>query len=777
MNLTQSHSSYHEARQDAGQHPLQLWGGVECTHNRVGDDYFDQLERAGHDWRASDLERFASLGISAIRYPVLWERIAPHGLDSIDWSWADERLNRLRELNIRPIVGLVHHGSGPRDVDLLSARFVEELPHFARAVAKRFPWIETYTPVNEPLTTARFSGMYGHWHPHGRDDWTFAQTLVSQCRAIAASMRAIREENPHAQLLQTEDIGRSWSTPLLAYQAEFENERRWLSFDLLSGRVDDRHSMWRYLLNNGIAAQQLEEFLDSPCPPDVLGIDYYLASERFLDERIEHYPPHLQGSNGRHLYADVAAARVCEDGVSGPDVVLHEAWARYRTPVAVTEAHLACTREEQMRWMMDVWRGAQKARSEGVDVRAVTAWSLLGAYDWNSLVTRDDGFYESGVFDLRAPNPRPTALAPLLRSLAQTGDYRHPVLDAPGWWHRPARFIHPPSRPQQEPFQQWHMSTHAARLNARANASGDAQPILIYGGDTIWGQTFARLCDLRGLPFHSISRRQIDHHNARSMRDIFDKWRPWAVINAQSADWTSDLGIEAAEREPERCGREVGDASEIWARVCARRKIALMTFSSDQVFDGERDQAYRESDQALPLNALGRAHRESENRVLSAHVDALIVRHGDLFGPWDGANFLTRSLRLLSRGETVRAVDDIVISPTYGPDLVHAALDLLIDGESGLWHLANEGACSPYELLRRACEQSGMETGYIEARAAWDIGWMAARPRFSVLASERGQILPPLQYALNSYLHDREPHHMEHEAEADVRAAPAFETA
>ena len=77
--------------------------------------------------------------------------------------------------------------------------------------------------------------MYGRWHPHGRDDWTFARALVSQCRAIAASMHAIRQENAQAQLLQTEDIGRTWSTETLAYQAAFENERRWLSFDLLGG--------------------------------------------------------------------------------------------------------------------------------------------------------------------------------------------------------------------------------------------------------------------------------------------------------------------------------------------------------------------------------------------------------------------------------------------------------------------------------------------------------------------------------------------------------------
>src|SRR5918997_5033171 len=147
--------------------PLELWGGVECTGARVGDGYLDQIRRSGHQGRLEDLDLIANLGLRAIRYPVLWERVAPHGLESADWSWTDERLGRLRELGIRPIVGLVHHGSGPRHTSLVDPSFAEGLAEFARAVAERYPWVDAYTPVNEPLTTARFSGLYGHWYPHG----------------------------------------------------------------------------------------------------------------------------------------------------------------------------------------------------------------------------------------------------------------------------------------------------------------------------------------------------------------------------------------------------------------------------------------------------------------------------------------------------------------------------------------------------------------------------------------------------------------------------------
>ncbi|MFI5071882.1 MAG: glycoside hydrolase, partial [Terriglobales bacterium] len=132
---------------------IDLWLGIECTVNRVGDHYFDQVSRTGHDLRNDDLDRFASLGIKTIRYPILWERTMPDCKPN--WDWPDRQLRRLRELNVRPVIGLIHHGSGPRHTSLVERDFPEKLGAYARAFAERYPWVEDYIPVNEPLTTAR----------------------------------------------------------------------------------------------------------------------------------------------------------------------------------------------------------------------------------------------------------------------------------------------------------------------------------------------------------------------------------------------------------------------------------------------------------------------------------------------------------------------------------------------------------------------------------------------------------------------------------------------
>src|SRR5688572_26392017 len=121
---------------------LELWAGVETTVNRVGNSYFDQLRYNGHDLRIEDLNLFHQIGIKTLRTPFLWEHMAPQGVARADWKWADTRLGHLQGLKIRPIAGLVHHGSGPLYTDLLDPEFGEKLQEYASAFAQRYPWVE-----------------------------------------------------------------------------------------------------------------------------------------------------------------------------------------------------------------------------------------------------------------------------------------------------------------------------------------------------------------------------------------------------------------------------------------------------------------------------------------------------------------------------------------------------------------------------------------------------------------------------------------------------------
>lgn len=725
------------------QPPLELWAGVECTLNRVGDHYFDQLALSGHESRLTDLDLFAALGVRALRYPILWERHcpAPGREEEIDWAWADERLGRLRALGVRPIVGFVHHGSGPRWTHLLDPGFAAGLARFAAAFARRYPWVEDYTPINEPLTTARFSALYGFWYPHAREDGAFARALLHQCQAVAHAMAAVRAVNPAARLVQTEDLGQVYSTTILAYQADFENQRRWLTYDLLAGRVDPRHPLWGYLRGAGrLAEAELSAFVERPTPPTIVGVNYYLTSDRFLDHRLERYPTSSHGGNGRHRYADVAAVRVRREGITGHQALLMQAAHRYSLPLAVTEVHVGCTREEQLRWLREAFDEAQAARAAGVDVRAIAAWSLLGATDWDSLVTQPAGHYESGVFTLSQGEPRPTVLATLLTALASDRAWDHPVLATPGWWRRRQRLLHPP------------VATCRGPRALRGGPRRRQRPLLITGAYGTLGAAFGRVCQERGLRCRQLGHGDLDIADPSAVAAALADSDPWAVINAAGS-----ARIDEAERDPAGCHRAHTAGPELLARACRERGLALLTFSSAQVFDGTHRFPYRESDPVAPLSTYGRSKAEAERRVLALHAKALVVRTSALFGPWDERNFVTRVLRALRAGRRVRAARDVMVTPTYVPELVRHCLDLLIDQESGLWHIAGGDAVSWASLAQRAAELAGCDARPIEECAARELGFLAPRPLYSALGSERGVVLQQLPISLDRYLREGAP--------------------
>lgn len=416
---------------------LELWGGLECTVNRVHDTWMDQMERCGHRNRLSDFDQIAALGLRTLRYGLHWETFVAAGTLDI----FAEPLARMQRLGIEPIAGLIHHGSGPATTNLLDPEFPEKLADYARSVAQRFPGLRRYTPVNEPQTTARFSALYGHWHPHHRSFRSYARALVNQLKATVLSMRAIREVRPDAKFVSTEDGGKIWATEPLRALGEERESRRWLGLDLLCGRVDHRHPMFVFLRHHGIEEREILWFAENPCPPDVIGLNYYLTSDRVLDDKTWHYPAELRGGDtGNEPAVDIEALRVRSKGIAGAGLILTEAWQRYEIPVAITECHLGGSEDDQVRWLAGVWNEAQLARDEGVDVVAITVWSLLGSFDWSSLVTLDRGDYEPGVFDVRSGQPRPTALAAAVRQLA----HGQPLATGePGWWQRPDRLTFP----------------------------------------------------------------------------------------------------------------------------------------------------------------------------------------------------------------------------------------------------------------------------------------------------------------------------------------------
>jgi len=272
------------------------------------------------------------------------------------------------------------------------------------------------------------------------------------------------------------------------------------------------------------------------------------------------------------------------------------------------------------------------------------------------------------------------------------------------------------------------------------------RPLLITGATGTLGQAFARLCETRGLPHRVLRRADLDITDPASVERALKHWQPWAVINTAGY-----VRVDEAEGD-DRQWRENALGPALLAAACTRHGARLVTFSSDLVFDGAKQAPYVESDATGPLNAYGRAKQEAERRVLAAAPEALVVRTAAFFGPWDRYNFVTLALDALRRGEQWAAASDQVVSPTYVPDLVNATLDLLVDGEQGVWHLANQGAVSWAELACIAAEAAGLDTSLVQAVPGALLAQGAQRPGFAALASERGLVMPTLTHALGRYM-------------------------
>lgn len=410
--------------------PLEIWASPEPTVARVAAATVrDQLAETGHERRPGDVALLAGLGVAATRYPVLWEKTAPDDPARLDLTWARARLEALRAAGLEPIVTLLHHGSGPAYTGLVDPAFPQLLAEYAGHVARAFPWVRRWTPINEPLTTARFATLYGLWYPNRAEDHpAFGAAIANEALGILLAMERIRAAVPGAELVITEDLQRftAADAPVGAYVAH-KRERMYLSLELVMGRVVPGHALYAYLTETcNVPRARLREIAERAAPPGLVGFNYYPHSERYL----------FTARSG--AFENLAAVYV-EDRALSPLPMLRAAHERLGLPLALSEVHVRGTARERVRWLLARHADALALRAEGVPLRALGAWAAFGMVDWHSLLLRRDRVIEDGVFTFAPPGaaPEPTAVASAVAALAAGAAPE--AVDEPGWWERDER--------------------------------------------------------------------------------------------------------------------------------------------------------------------------------------------------------------------------------------------------------------------------------------------------------------------------------------------------
>jgi dTDP-4-dehydrorhamnose reductase len=215
------------------------------------------------------------------------------------------------------------------------------------------------------------------------------------------------------------------------------------------------------------------------------------------------------------------------------------------------------------------------------------------------------------------------------------------------------------------------------------------------------------------------------------------------VINA-----TGYVQVDEAEKDSANCINVNAVGPALLAGICREKEIRFLSLSTDLVFSGNKGCAYLESDATGPLNVYGQSKVMAEQMMLENNPEALVIRTSSFFGPWDNHNFVVKTLNELKENRVVKAAADVVVSPTYIPDLVQASLDLLLDGDTGIYHITNKGAISWAEWAEKIAIMAGCDPSLVRSAFQKELKWKATRPAYSVLQSEKGIQLPDFEDAM-----------------------------
>ncbi|MFN7997169.1 MAG: family 1 glycosylhydrolase [Bryobacteraceae bacterium] len=340
----------------------------------------DELEKTKHYQRwKEDFALVHEMGIEHLRCGPPYYRTHA-GPDRYDWEFADQTLAELRRLGINPIADLCHFGAPDWVGGFQDTEWPALFADYARAFAKRYPWVRYFTPVNEIYVCAVFSAQYGWWNEREHSDRAFVTALKNLCKANLMAMHAILEVQPTAIFVQSESSEYFHpDKPKAIPHANFYNEKRFLSLDLTYGYAVD-YVMYEYLMDNGMTRDEYHWFIRNHKKTHcIMGNDYYKTNEHLVDE------------NGG----------ISDAGeIFGYYVITHQYFSRYGLPVMHTETNLKDA-EQAPRWLRKEWANVHRLKQDGVPLIGFTWYSLTDQVDWDTSLREDNGRVNPlGLYDL-----------------------------------------------------------------------------------------------------------------------------------------------------------------------------------------------------------------------------------------------------------------------------------------------------------------------------------------------------------------------------------------
>jgi beta-glucosidase len=374
--------------------------GIEDTfvpQTRAGERAIDEYELTEHYQRfAADFRLATSVGAEMLRWGVPWYRVNP-APGRWDWSWVDRAIEAMKDAGLRPIVDLLHYGTPTwLEGEFAHPDYPEHVAEYAARFAERYGDFATdYTPVNEPVIHALFSGEYAYWPPYLSGSRGFTAIAANLAKGFVRSQKAIGAALPNATFVHVDAaikfVG-DVDTPEHVEEATRLTHQVYLVEDLVTGRVDGAHALADTLLRNGMTDADLQWFRDNAVQPDVMGVNYY---PRHSTELFETGVRHSGG------FADPRPA--VDRGIEGLRDALQTYADRYGAPVMLTETCVTGSVEERIAWLDASVDLVERMRAEGTPVVGYTWWPLFDMYEWTWRHTqnpREDHRLTMGLYDL-----------------------------------------------------------------------------------------------------------------------------------------------------------------------------------------------------------------------------------------------------------------------------------------------------------------------------------------------------------------------------------------
>lgn len=280
--------------------------------------------------------------------------------------------------------------------------------------------------------------------------------------------------------------------------------------------------------------------------------------------------------------------------------------------------------------------------------------------------------------------------------------------------------------------------------------------ILLIGAGGQLAEDFRRI--LTGDEVVPVSHGELDIREGESVAGIVQSVRPGCIINTAAFNL-----VDACEDHSEDAIRTNTIGVYHLARSAQLAGAALVHFSTNYVFDGQKQSPYVENDVPRPLSVYGFSKLGGEWAAQQYCEKHFVVRTAALYGcagnRSKGGNFAERLIRAAQEGKPLRIVNDQIINPTHTADLARCVSILIRQEQYGLYHAVNEGGCSWFEFAQEIFRAAEMAPNLLPTTSV-AFPAKARRPAYSALenAALRRLGLPamrPWREALADYMRSR----------------------